>query len=76
MAWVVLTWRVMQIHHDNSTSLTPNPDELVLTRRGDFLSVSTFLKPNFRIAVAPRSGELHVKVELKDARRHAGASRH
>ena len=50
----------MQIHHDTQTSLTPNPDE----RRGDFLSVATFLKPHFRVAVAPRSGELRVQVEV------------
>jgi hypothetical protein len=55
----------MQIHHDNQNSLTPNPDELVLTRAVDFLGTSTFLKPNFRIAVAPSSGELRVQVEVK-----------
>ena len=41
MACVVLTWRVMQIHHDNSTSLTPNPDELVLTHHRTSEQVKT-----------------------------------
>ncbi len=36
-------------------------------RGADFLSVSTFLKPQFRIAVVPSSGELQVKVELRSA---------
>jgi hypothetical protein len=69
----------MQIHHDSQTSLTPNPDELVMTRAVDFLGVSTFLKPNFRIAVAPSSGELRVQVELKadaKSRRWSGSTRH
>ncbi len=65
MAWTVLTGCVMQIHHDSQSSLTPNPDELAITGGGEFLGMSTFLKPNFRIAVSPRSGELRVQVELK-----------
>ncbi|MFO0594133.1 MAG: hypothetical protein U0228_02480 [Myxococcaceae bacterium] len=56
----------MQIAHDTQTSFTPNPDESFVR---DFLAVSTFLKPNFRIAVAPRSGELQVQVELTTADR-------
>jgi len=69
----------MQIHHDSQTSLTPNPDELGMTRAVDFLGVSTFLKPKFRIAVTPSSGELRVHVELKadaKSRRGSGSSRH
>lgn len=54
----------MQIHHDSKTSLTPNPDEGRARRGGEFLGARTFLKPVFRIAVAPRSGELQVRVEL------------
>ena len=49
-------------YHDTQSTLTSN-DEGV--RGSDFLSVSTFLKPRFRIAVAPISGELQVQVELR-----------
>ncbi|MFT3709932.1 MAG: hypothetical protein QM817_20060 [Archangium sp.] len=52
----------MQTVSDTQTSLTPNPDELFFSSR-EFLSVSTFLKPKLRLAVAPRSGELRVQVE-------------
>ena len=52
----------MLTHHDTQSSLA-SPDEA--SRGGDFLSVSTFLKPHFRIAVAPTSGELKVHVELR-----------
>ena len=48
-------------YHDMQSSLASN-DEGV--RGSDFLSV-TFLKPQFRIAVAPLSGELQVQVELR-----------
>lgn len=70
----------MQIHHDKHSSLTPNPDEQVF-RRGEFLGTATFLKPVFRIAVSPCSGELQVKVEANkaDAKARwsrAGTSRH
>lgn len=53
----------MQTASDTHISLTPNPDELFFSSR-EFLSVSTFLKPKLRIAVAPRSGELRVQVEV------------
>ena len=71
MACAVLIQCVMQIHHDSQTSLTPNPDE----RRGDFLSVATFLKPKFHIGVSPRSGELCVQVELKSVEPRARTAR-
>jgi len=57
----MLTACVMQIYSDTQTSLTPNPDDVMSTR--EFLGVSTFIKPNFRISVSPRSGELAVQVE-------------
>ena len=80
LAQTLLTCCVMQTHHDTHSTLTPNPDEHGF-RRGEFLGTATFLKPVFRIAVAPRSGELQVKVELNkaDAKARwsrAGASRH
>ena len=62
LAQRVLTRRVMLNHHDTQSSLA-STDEAV--RGTEFLSVSTFLKPQFRIAVAPISGELQVHVELK-----------
>jgi hypothetical protein len=52
----------MLTHHDTQSSLA-SPDEVA--RGAEFLSVSTFLKPQFRIGVAPLSGELQVHVELK-----------
>ena len=51
-------------HHDTQSSRAPQDEAL---RGADFLNVSTFLKPQFRIAVAPTSGELEVKVELRVA---------
>lgn len=51
-------------HRDNQTSRTPNDEA---ARGADFLSVSTFLKPQFRIAVAPTGGELQVQVELRSS---------
>lgn len=64
LARTLLTRCVMLIHHDTQSSLA-SPDEAV--RGADFLSVSTFLKPQFRIGVAPISGELQVQVELKSS---------
>jgi len=64
LARVVLTGCVMLIHHDTQSSLT-SPTEAV--RGADFLGVSTFLKPQFRIGVVPMSGELQVHVELRSA---------
>ncbi len=52
----------MLIHRDTQSSKASNDDT---SRGADFLSVSTFLKPHFRIAVAPTSGELQVQVELR-----------
>lgn len=57
----MLTHRVIMNHHDTQTSRATHDEAL---RVAEFLSVSTFLKPQFRIAVAPTSGELEVKVEL------------
>ncbi|MFZ5445350.1 MAG: hypothetical protein ACOZQL_35495 [Myxococcota bacterium] len=57
----------MQISHDTKASQTPNPDE-GRVRRGEFTATATFLAPRFRIAVAPRSGELQVRVELADVK--------
>ncbi len=51
-------------HRDTQTSRTPNDES---GRGADFLSVSTFLKPQFRIAVAPSSGELQVQVEARSS---------
>lgn len=51
----------MQIYPDTQSSLTPNPDDVMSTR--EFLGVSTFIKPRFAVAVAPRSGSLEVRVE-------------
>ncbi len=67
MAHTVLTHRVIMNHHDTQSSRAANDEAL---RGAEFLSVSTFLKPQFRISVAPTSGELQVKVELRasDAR--------
>ena len=62
MAYAVLTHRVMLNHRDTQTSRTPSEDA---SRVAEFLSVSTFLKPQFRIAVAPTGGELQVQVELR-----------
>lgn len=58
----MLTHRVNMNHHDTQSCWASNKEA---TRGADFLSVSTFLKPQFRIAVAPASGELQVKVELR-----------
>ena len=62
MAHAVLIQCVNMDHHDTQSSRASN-DEAV--RGAEFLRVSTFLKPQFRIAVAPSSGELQVKVELR-----------
>jgi hypothetical protein len=51
-------------HRDTQTSRTPSDEA---SRVADFLSVSTFLKPQFRIAVAPTGGELQVQVEARSA---------
>ena len=64
MAYAVLTHRVMLNHRDSQTS---RADLEEASRGADFLSVSTFLKPQFQIAVAPNSGELQVKVALRSA---------
>ncbi len=64
MAYAVLTHCVMLNHRDTQTSRAALEEA---ARGADFLSVSTFLKPQFRIAVAPSSGELQVKVELRTA---------
>jgi hypothetical protein len=61
-------------HRDTQTSRTSSDDA---SRGADFLSVSTFLKPQFRIAVTPTSGELQVQVELRGAEpRVRPSSRH
>ena len=52
----------MLIHRDTQSSQAPKDDA---ARGADFLSVSTFLKPHFRIGVTPSSGELQVHVELR-----------
>lgn len=54
----------MLIHHDMQSSLASREEA---ARGADFLSVSIFLKPHFRIAVAPTSGELQVHVEARSA---------
>ena len=54
----------MMNHHDTQSNRAAADEAL---RGAEFLSVSTFLKPQFRIAVAPSSGELQVKVELHTA---------
>ena len=64
VAQSVLTHRVMMSHHDKPTSRTSNDEA---ARGADFLSVSTFLKPQFRISVAPSSGELLVTVEARSS---------
>jgi hypothetical protein len=64
----MLTACVMQFSSDTQTSLTPNPDDVMSTR--EFLGVSTFIKPNFRILVSPRSGELAVQVEAASEFKH------
>jgi hypothetical protein len=63
--------RVMLIHRDSPTSRT-SKDEA--SRGADFLSVSTFLKPQFRIAVSPTGLELQVKVEVRAAEARVRAS--
>ncbi len=60
----MLTHRVMLNHRDTQTSRTASEEA---SRAAEFLSVSTFLKPQFRIAVAPSGGELQVQVELRSA---------
>lgn len=67
----MLTHCVMQTHHDKQCSFASSEEAL---RGAEFLSVSTFLKPQFRIAVAPSSGELEVQVELRasDAKVRSG----
>ena len=52
----------MLIHRDTQSSQAANDDS---SRGAEFLSVSTFLKPHFRICVVPSSGELEVQVELR-----------
>ena len=64
MAYAVLTHRVMLNHRDTQTSRTTSDEA---SSAAEFLSVSTFLKPQFRIAVAPSGGELQVQVELRSA---------
>ncbi len=49
-------------HHDTQSSRAAHDEA---HRGAEFLTVATFLKPQFRIAVAPTSGELEVKVELR-----------
>lgn len=58
----MLTHRVMLNHRDTQTNQAAREEA---ARGADFLSVSTFLKPQFQIAVAPNSGELQVKVALR-----------
>ncbi len=62
MARSLLTHRAMLSHHDLRT--LPNAHDEAL-RSVDALAVATFLKPQFRIGVAPASGELLVHVELR-----------
>ncbi len=57
----MLTFCVMIRHHDITPVASARSDE---PRGAGFLGVQTFLKPNFRIAVAPRTGQLSVQVEL------------
>lgn len=53
---------VMLSHHDNRSSAAVREDR---SRAVESLTVATFLKPQFRIAVTPASGELKVQVELR-----------
>lgn len=62
MARSLLTHCAMLSHHDIRT-LPSAPDEAL--RSADVLAAATFLKPQFRIGVAPASGELLVHVELR-----------
>jgi hypothetical protein len=52
----------MLSHHDTTPRQAPRDDRAAGV---DALSVATFLKPRFRIGVAPVSGELQVQVELR-----------
>ncbi|HEY0880155.1 MAG TPA: hypothetical protein VGD87_01435 [Archangium sp.] len=52
----------MLSHHDNLTRPAAREDA---ARGAELLMVQTFLKPQFRIAVTPASGELKVQVELR-----------
>ncbi|MDP2273541.1 MAG: hypothetical protein Q8N23_14530 [Archangium sp.] len=54
----------MMNHRDTQTTRAAVEE---VARVADFLSVSTFLKPQFQIAVTPNSGELQVKVALRSA---------
>lgn len=55
----MLTDRVMLSHHDIRSSAAA-PEAAFAS---EFLAVSTFLKPSFRISVGPRTGELSVVVQ-------------
>lgn len=59
----MLTCCVMLNLHDSQSSLSRDEAH----RGSEFLAVSLFLKPQFRIGVTPISGELRVMVELKPA---------
>lgn len=56
-------------HHDiGSTPALPE----AAAAAGEFLAVSTFLKPSFRIAVGPRTGQLSVVVQASATFPHRG----
>lgn len=55
----MLTARVMLNHHDIRSSSAASEAALA----SDFLAVSTFLRPSFRISVGPRTGQLSVVVQ-------------
>lgn len=73
----MLTGRVMLNHHD--IGATTSLPEAAATA-AEFLAVSTFLKPSFRIAVGPRTGQLSVVVQASSSfpnrGEHSAKARH
>lgn len=76
MARTVLTGCVMPTLHD-LTRTTVGADD---ARGLAVVGVATFLKPSFRIAVTPRTGELAVRVQpvavMAEPLQETRASRH
>lgn len=60
MARSLLMQRAMLSHHDMQPFQAPRDEA---ARGVEAMVVATFLKPHFRMGVAPTSGELQVRVE-------------
>lgn len=63
LACVLLTSCAVSNYRDKKSRPSPPADAAPM----DFLGFSLFLKPQFRISVAPNSGQLQVEVELVPA---------